>query len=708
MSVSESAKQRLLSHIKEGFDVQRGAPMPLGATVKRGGINFAVFSRHATLVQLILFAPGEHDPILEFRLDPRYNKTGDVWHIFIQGLDPGIRYAYRMDRQPNEAPHIHRYNPQNILLDPHAKGISGSPEWGKIFLRKGEDFAGPHNRRRCVVLDDTFDWQQDQPLNTPLADTIIYEMHVRGFTRHPSARAKYPGTFKGVIEKIPYLKKLGVTAVELLPINEFEEVEGERYNPFTGERLLNYWGYNSIGFFAPKTSYAHKNKNDGPIREFKEMVKALHAAGIEVILDIVFNHTAEGQEEGPVYSFKGIDNSVYYIIDPITGEYHNYSGCGNTLNCNHPVVRDMIIECLRYWVTEMHVDGFRFDLASILGRGQKGEVLANPPLIERIAGDPILANTKLIAEAWDAAGLYQVGTFPAWGRWAEWNGKFRDDVRRFVKGDPGMVSALAARLSGSADLYEDDGREPFHSINFVTSHDGFTLRDLVSYNTKHNLANGENNLDGTDENFSWNCGVEGPTTNPAINQLRMRQMKNFAAILFLSHGVPMMLGGDELGRTQQGNNNAYCQDNEISWMNWTRTDESSELLRFFRLLIAFRKEHPNLRRASYDREHGAASPLLTWHGTQLNQPDWSYHSHSIALHLHSNPVDFDLFIICNAYWEPLGFQLPPTRVGRAWHRVVDTSLQTPDDIVETGEEILLGNQSEYNVHARSVVLLMAK
>ena len=709
MPTTHDIQSRLFKVINDNFDVSRGAPLPLGVSIKRDGINFSVFSKHATSVQLVLYTQGEHDPLIELRLDPRYNKTGDVWHIFIRGIDPGIRYAYRMDRQPNTAPHIHYFNPAIVLLDPYAKAFSGSPQWGQLHNRRGQKVVSQKNTRRCLVVDDDgFDWGFDQPLNTPLADSVIYEMHVRGFTQHHSAGAQHPGTFRGVIEKIPYLKKLGITAVELLPINEFEEGEGDRYNPQTGQRLLNFWGYNSIGFFAPKASYAHDNQNDGPVREFKEMVKALHEAGIEVILDIVFNHTAEGQADGPTYNFRGLDNGIYYIINPVTGEYHNYSGCGNTMNCNHPVVRDLIIDCLHYWVTEMHVDGFRFDLASILGRGQDGSVLANPPLIERIAGDPILANTKLIAEAWDAAGLYQVGEFPAWGRWAEWNGKYRDDIRRFVKSDAGMVPALAARLAGSEDLYEDDGREPFHSINFITSHDGFTLRDLVTYNDKHNLANGENNRDGTNDNYSWNCGTEGPTDDDAISNLRLRQMKNMAALLMLSHGVPMMLAGDELGRTQHGNNNAYCQDNEIGWMDWQRNRDSGDLLRFFQQLIHIRKEHPNLRRASYDRAHGAASPLITWHGTRLNQPDWSAGSRSLGMHLHSNPADFDMYLIANSYWDSLSFELPGTRSGREWHRAMDTSLVSPEDILPIGKEEILQNQKIYTVGERSVVLLISK
>ncbi len=708
MLINKAAREKLFDVISPGFSVQRGAPLPLGTLIKRNGINFALFSKHATSVNLVLYTPGEFESLIELPLDPRFNKTGDIWHIFIAGLDANIRYGYRVNRSPNGAPHIHRFDDSLVLLDPYAKAFSGAPEWGQLYHRQGEQGFPKQNSRRSLIVEDDFEWEFDQPLNIPLADSIIYEMHVRGFTRHFTSGAKYSGTFKGLTEKIPYLKDLGVTAVELLPINEFEEIEGERFNPITGERLVNFWGYNSIGFFAPKSSYAYDSRNDGPVREFKEMVKSFHAAGIEVILDIVFNHTAEGNESGPTYSFRGLDNSIYYIIDPATGRYHNYSGCGNTLNCNHPIVRDLIIDCLHYWVTEMHVDGFRFDLASILGRGQDGSVLSNPPLIERIAYDPILAKTKLIAEAWDAAGLYQVGTFPAWGRWAEWNGKFRDDIRRFVKSDPGMVPALAARLSGSADLYADDGREPFHSINFITSHDGFTLHDLVSYNDKHNLANGENNADGANDNYSWNCGWEGPTQSAEINALRIRQMKNFAALLLLSHGVPMILAGDELGRTQQGNNNAYCQDNEISWVNWEISELGAEMKRFFKLLINFRKQHPNLRRASFEVTGAPGCPLITWHGSKLNQPDWSENSHSLGMHMHNNSADVDLYLIANAYWEPLTFELPGTRENQRWRRVIDTKYTFPNEILPENEAVELEDQRQYYVGPRSVALLLAK
>lgn len=692
------------------LELCRGHPLPFGATVVRGGINFSIFSKHATEVMLVLFVADKHHPVAEFRLDPHINKTGDVWHAFVRGLDPGVQYGYRMDRQPNHQPQVHRFDRNRILLDPYAWVISGRPHWG---FTTDIDERPPLESgvRRCLIIEeDDFEWEDDQPLNIPLVETIIYELHVRGFTQHASSRVKRPGTFAGLVEKIPYLKNLGVTAVELLPIYEFEETDTNRRNPLTGEPLLNYWGYHPISFFAPKASYASRTHEGAQVREFKTMVKAFHDAGIEVILDVVFNHTAEGDDRGTTFSFRGIDNSVYYIVDRETGRYHNYSGCGNTFNCNHPIVRDLVLDSLRYWVTEMHVDGFRFDLASILGRGQDGSVLPNPPLIERIAADPVLANTKLIAEAWDAAGLYQVGSFPAWRRWAEWNGRFRDDIRAFVRGDPGMVSALATRLTGSADLYQTSNREPYHSINFVTCHDGFTLADLVSYEEKHNEANGEQNRDGHAHNLSWNCGVEGPTESVAIKQLRQRQMKNAAALLLLSTGVPMILAGDEMGRTQRGNNNAYCQDNEISWVNWDLLEENSELFRFFRLLIRFRRQCIALKRKSFVLEQDDPMSSLEWHGVEPYQPDWSPGSRSLAMCVRGNlPTGKTqgLYLIANAFWEELQFKLP-TAGDERWYRVIDTMLESPCDIAEPGEEERLEDQKRYTAGPRSVVLLLSR
>ncbi len=682
--------------------VKRGHPLPLGVTVHRAGINFSVFSKHATACCLLVSEPDEPDNFVELPLDSESNRTGQVWHIFVEGLDVGAHYAFRFDMQPNPDPLIYRFDPAKQLLDPYARVLSGGAKWG-TYKAKTQPL------RHSVVTENYFEWGHDQPLNIPLVDSIIYEAHVRGFTRHPSSGVAHPGTFAGLIEKIPYFKSLGVTAVELLPVNEFEEGDTNRVNPFTGEPLLNFWGYQPTAFYAPNTAYSSQRADGEQMREFKLLVKSMHEAGIEVILDVVFNHTAEGDETGPTWSFRGIDNATYYMLEPGTGKYLNYSGCGNTVNCNNPVVRDFIVDCLRYWVTEMHVDGFRFDLASVLGRGQDGSVLKNPPLLESLAYDPVLANSKLIAEAWDAAGLYQVGTLPSWGRWAEWNGIFRDDVRKFVKGDAGMTSALATRLLGSPDLYETSAREPYHSINFVTCHDGFTLNDLVSYNEKHNLANGENNQDGGNANYSWNCGVEGLTSDPAINALRARQRKNFATILLFSHGVPMILAGDEIARTQQGNNNAYCQDNDVSWINWDFAKENDGLLRFFQLMIAFRKRCPMLRRDTFavDSDTGFH---VTWHGTKRMSADWGPESRSVAMQwtkTHPDGSRDDLHFIAHAHWEHAVFELP--EIGnRTWFRLVDTALPSPQDIATEGQEFPLASQDSYPIMSRSVAIFVAK
>ena len=660
--------------------------------MRRGGVNFAIFSKCASAVTLLIFRPEEDKPLLELPLDPQHHKTGDVWHCFLSGLDPGMHYGYRM-AGPGAAPSA-------VLLDPFGKAVGGHSRWGSARNRP----------LRSVIVDDQFPWGPDQPLGIPLADSILYELHVRGFTRDPSSRVTHPGTFLGLVEKIPYLQSLGVTAVELLPVAEFDETEMRRCNPATGEPLVDYWGYNPLSFFAPKAAYASEPAPLQAVGEFKEMVHQFHAAGIEVVLDVVFNHTGEGDAQGPTLCWRGIDDRTYYLRDPTTSGYLNYSGCGNTVNCNHPVVRWLILDALRYWVTEMHVDGFRFDLASILGRGRDGSVLANPPLLERIAADPILAGVKLIAEAWDAAGLYQVGSFPAWGRWAEWNGRFRDDLRRFVKGDPGMVPALATRLAGSADLYQDSGREPFHSINFITCHDGFTLADLVSYNVKHNESNAEENRDGATDNFSWNCGVEGDTEDPAVLALRHRQTRNLAALLLLAHGTTMLLAGDEMGRSQTGNNNAYCQDNSTTWLDWRLAESRAGLLRFFQNLIAFRRRHTILRSTSFRPGAQGSRIAMEWHGVDLHAPDWSPESRLLALHLFESPATpctDQIYLIANAHWEPHDCAIP-VLAGRRWHRFLDTSLDAPDDVAESDEAAPpLPPDGSYRVGPRSVVVLVA-
>jgi glycogen operon protein len=691
-------RDRLLRAVTGDFAVLRGHPLPFGATPLPGGINFAVFSRHATQVTLVLNWPGDPEPLLEIPLDPDLHRTGDVWHVFLQGLAPGFEYGYRAARAGQKPSPLHRFDPQWVLLDPYAKTLSGPSLW-----RGASRVEARHGAWRGILADAAFDWEFDRPLKRHLADTVIYELHVRGFTRHPSSGATHPGTYRGLIEKIPYLEELGITAVELLPVTEFDEGDNYRVNPLTGAALHNYWGYHPLSFFAPKAAYAVDPGPGAALREFREMVKALHRAGIEVILDLVFNHTGEGDARGRTLSFRGLDNSIYYLLDRTTGEYANFSGCGNTVNCNHPVVRDLIVDTLCWWVTEMHVDGFRFDLAAILARGADGEPLANPPLIERIAANPVLADTKLIAEAWDAAGLYQVGTFPNFGRWAEWNGQFRDDLRRFVRGDAGMVPRLATRLAGSSDLYQDDGRAPFHSINFITCHDGFTLADLVSFADKHNLANGEYNADGTDENFSANCGAEGPSSDPQINACRARRTRNFAALLLLAHGVPMWLGGDEFGNSQGGNNNAWCQDNEIGWLDWRALEQNRALFDFCRHLIAFRQRHAMLRPRHFEGEE-SGERRLTWHGPQLFKVDWSERSQSLGMQLQGLRGEAEIYLIAHAAPQAQAFALPQLRGGRRWQRFVDTALDPASH--EPGTEPLLADQSSYAVAGEAVVVLV--
>ena len=689
--------QDLLSVITEDFGFERGHPLPFGATVARGGINFAIFSRHATAVTLLLFLPGSKVEMAAFPLDRHHNRTGDVWHAFVSGLNPGIEYAYRIEGRTGTR---HRFDPHLCLADPYALALNSPRPWGNRTRRPRDAY------RRALIVARDYDWGLDQPINRPMADSVIYELHVRGFTQDPSSQVRRPGTFRGLIEKIPYLLELGITAVELLPVTEFDEGDNERINPEDGSALRNFWGYHPLSFFALKAGYAADVGPGSEVNEFKDLVKAMHAAGIEVILDVVYNHSGEGDQRGPTYSMKGIDNSTYYMLAS-DGGYRNFSGCGNTINCNHPYVRHFILDSLRYWVTEMHVDGFRFDLASILGRDQDGNVLASPPLLEQIAGDPVLADTKLIAEAWDAAGLYQVGSFPNWGRWAEWNGRFRDDIRRFVRGEPGMVGNLATRLAGSSDLFQSD-REPGHGINFVTSHDGFTLADLVSYEDKHNLANGEENRDGDSHNLSWNCGHEGPVADAGIQALRDRQVRNFATLLLLARGVPMILAGDELGRTQGGNNNAYCQDNRISWLDWERGASHRSLMRFFRLLIAFRKSHKLLRYDSFTVREGLGAQIH-WHGFRLGEPDWSQNSHSLAMHLRGNAPGGraeDIFLMANAHWEAHDFELPHLDEG-AWCVFVDTGKAGDEAIRELDALSPLRDSRLYRVESRGLAVLVA-
>ena len=691
----------------EPLSISPGRAYPLGATVEDRGVNFSLFSKSGTSVELLLFDHyADPQPAHIIILDPLQHRTFYYWHVLVHGIGPGQIYGFRVagPYQPEEG---HRFNYAKVLLDPYARCVAVGDNWSREQARGfGTNYAS--SLKAKVVNTKAFDWQGDEPLGLPFTDMVIYEMHVRGLTRHPSSRVASPGTFDGVIAKIPYLQELGVTAVELLPIQQFDAQSVTLKNPFTGEPLVNYWGYDPIGFFAPHQGYCCQTKYRCAADEFRHMVSSFHRAGIEVILDVVFNHTAEGGADGPTISFRGLENRAYYMLEGERSAYCNFSGTGNTFKCNHAIVRRLILDCLRYWVQEMHVDGFRFDLAAIMSRDENGLPMDNPPILWSIESDPVLAKTKIIAEAWDAAGLYQVGSFIG-DRWAEWNGRYRDDVRRFIKGDRGMVRDFAGRLMGSPDLYSDPGRQPHRSINFVTCHDGFTLNDLVSYNEKHNLVNGEDNLDGLDANFSWNCGVEGPTDDPEIERLRLRQIKNLIAVLLVSQGTPMIQMGDEARRTQHGNNNAYCQDNEISWMDWNRVAHNADLRRFVRRMIHFRRHRPSLNSEIYlsEQRHGnGVAKHVSWHGVNLNRPDWSDASHSLAFTLHDYPGDDDMHVIINAYWEPLEFELPPPRNGRRWHRVVDTALDSPHDIAEPGRGPLVATPA-YQAQSRSVVILVA-
>ena len=708
--------------------VESGKALPMGATLTGRGVNFSIFSRHATDVTLILFESAEKEsPCKEIKLDSKNNRTGDIWHCHIPGLKADVCYLYRAG-----GPYIpekgFRFNSNKTLVDPYAKAMTDISDWdfktcvgydpyaesGDLSYSYTDDLS---NQPRCIVIDDDFDWQGDLPLNYPLRFSVLYETHIRGLTRHPSSGVSAPGTYMGVIEKIPYFKDLGITSLEFLPIQEFNENELFTKNPATGQRLKNYWGYSTAAFFAPKGSYAQDRSPGGQVREFKEMVRELHKAGLEVILDIVFNHTAEGNEWGPTFSFRGLDNSVYYMLDQNRRYYKNYSGCGNTVNCNNPVVRTLILDCLRYWVVEMHVDGFRFDLGSILGRDENGNLMENPPVLQGIAEDPFLRNTKIIAEAWDAGGAYQVGSFPG-GRWAEWNDRFRDDMRRFWRGDQKETRHLATRLSGSSDLYLRDGRKPFHSVNFVTSHDGFTLRDLVSYEKKHNNENGENSRDGGNNNISANYGAEGPTCNAKIETLRLRQMKNFIASMMVSLGTPMILGGDEMGRTQGGNNNAYCQDNDISWYDWSLLEKNAELYRFAKGMIAFRRRHPGFMRPEFytgrDGNYNAI-PDIAWFDEIGDTPEWDDIGPCLAMRVDGSKADIkadkddnDFFIMFNGGSKAVNFKICDPLDGKKWVRMVDTGLPSPDDILAPGSEALLDNRLFYKVKGYSMVVLISR
>ena len=674
-----------------------GHVLPLGATLMFDGVNFSVFSKEATSCTLVLYHHGQKVPFQEIPFPDSF-RIGHVYSMMVYGLNiETIEYGYRFDG-PYDPKKGLRFDKNRVLLDPFARSISGRSVWGIE-----PDYTNPFQYRGQVIRED-YDWLGDKPLEMHPSDLVIYELHLRSFTQHPASEVRYRGTYAGLIEKIPYLKALGVNCVELMPIFEFDEFENSR--EVNGRRLVNYWGYSTVGFLAPKAGYAASARFGMEADELRHMIRTLHQNGIQVILDVVFNHTAEGGEGGPSISFKGIDNRTYYLLTP-DGGYINYSGCGNTMNCNNPVVRNLMLGCLIYWVAAFHVDGFRFDLASILSRDEKGVPMMNPPLLESIACDEVLGKTLLIAEAWDAGGLYQVGTFPAYGRWSEWNGMYRDCLRRFIKGEAERLPELILRIRGSDDLYRQRG--PTASINFVTCHDGFTLYDLVSYNEKHNWDNGEENRDGTNDNASWNCGAEGSTDDPEIIALRMRQMKNMLTVLLTSRGIPMLLSGDEFANTQYGNNNAYCQDNEISWLDWNQLERYRDLYDYVRRLIAFRKAHPVLRADSYDFSHnGTGYPELSFHGTQA----WNLDEHSPGLSFaymyaedhvrYCTERDAFIYVAVNAYWETQHYGLPILPEGFQW----GLAFESHDVSTDVNDERPLEDQSGIVLGPRSAAVLI--
>jgi len=664
------------------------------------GVNFAIYSKSAECLELLLFdAAADPAPARVIRLDPAQHRTSHYWHVHVAGIGAGQVYGWRA-HGPFEPERGLRFDGNKVLLDPYARAVLMNGSYDRrTATSPGDNCAAA---LRGVVVDSrSYDWEDDEPLHRPYGETVIYELHVGGFTRHPSSGVAPDkrGTYAGLIEKIPYLRELGVTAVELLPVQQFDPLDAV-------PGRINYWGYSPLAFFAPHAAYSSQRDPLGPVDEFRDMVKAMHRAGIEVILDVVFNHTAEGDERGPTLSFKGLENGAYYILDEDPAHYTNFSGCGNTINANHSVMRQLILDCLRYWVAEMHVDGFRFDLASVLSRDGKGLPDENAPILWSIDSDPVLAGTKLIAEAWDAAGLYQVGSFTG-ERFAEWNGPFRDDVRRFVRGDDGLVPALALRIAGSPDLYQHPEREANRSINFITCHDGFTLADLVSYSQKHNEANGEENRDGCDHNFSWNTGVEGPSEDPALTALRLRQMKNFLSILLLSQGTPMLSMGDELRRSQQGNNNAYCQDGPLGWVDWSTLPQDGDLFRFTRSLLGFTRDLDIFREERFWSQDGEdGRPRIRWHGVRLGAPDWSKSSHCLAFTLRYPEADELLHVMLNAFWQPLDFELPTPPPGESWRRIADTALPSPGDFLSAREAPAVSS-GRYRAGDRSVAILLS-
>lgn len=713
LTTSERPLHEYVSEVCERTAVRVGMPLPLGAYARGEGVNFAFVSRHASRVRLELFAhPDNATATQVIDLDPARHRTGDVWHVWVEGIRPGQFYAYRVDGpyQPKDG---HRFNFNKLLLDPFATAISRLPTW-EFGLARGYDPSVPDGDSVCSMVDNAgampkcvftqehFHWHEDRPPRHPWSTMVIYELHVRGFTIHPSSGVTHPGTYRGLMEQIPYFTALGVTAVELMPVQEFNEHQAIRSNPHTGQPLGNYWGYDPVAFSAPKASYSSAGGLGQQTLEFKEMVQAFHRAGIEVILDVVFTHTAEGDERGPTLCFRGIDNTIFYLLADDQRSYRDYTGTGNSMNANHPVVREYILTVLRYWVVEMHIDGFRFDLASVLGRGRTGNLLSNPPLLERIAEDPILRDVKIIAEAWDAAGAYEVGRFSE-RRWAEWNGQYRDDVRRFWRGDEGFLGLFAQRICGSADLYAQSGKGPESSINFITCHDGFTLQDLVSYCQKHNEPNGQNNQDGSNYNFSENYGAEGETAEGWIESIRKRQIKNFLLTLFISRGVPMLLGGDEFRRTQGGNNNAYCQDNETSWCDWSFLAQHQEIYRFTRGMIAFRRAHPML-----SLEHFYTDAEIHWFSPHGDLPHWADpKAKQLACLIHESEHQA-LYLMFNAGAEAAAFYLPPLPHDARWYLAVDTGHEAPSDMFGTGDEPLVDGVQAYHLPPRSSAILVAR
>jgi isoamylase len=683
------------------YKLYAGKAHPPGATVAENGVNFSIFSQDATEVELLLFEnPNDLEPAEIIELDPVENRTFNFWHVFVENARPGFGYAYRIGG-PNNVKEGYRFSKSKVLLDPYAKGLFNKL-WNRENACNGD--CNLQTSLRGIVVDNTvFDWEGDAPPKIAMEKTVIYELHVGGFTLHDSSKVKNPGTFLGLIEKIPYLKELGVTAVELLPVFEFDENEIGRVDS-EGNPLTNYWGYSTVGFFAPHSPYCVCPDIGKHLDEFREMVKALHKAGIEVILDVVFNHTGEGNHHGPYLHFRGIDNKIYYFLSPHDQEYYqNYSGCGNTINCNHPIVEKFIIDCLEFWVKEMHVDGFRFDEGSIMSRGEDGNAMLHPPVIWELELSETFANTKLITEAWDADGLYQVGAFSGY-RWAEWNGCFRDDIRRFVKGTPGFHCAVATRITGSSDLYSHSRHSPLNSINFITCHDGFTMMDTVSYNEKHNEKNGEDNRDGVNDNHSWNCGCEGPTDDKDILSFRKKQIRNFFTLLMISRGVPMLLMGDEVGRTQYGNNNAYCQNNPISWFNWNDLKTNKDLLQFAKKMIKFRSENQCLYHKEFysGNYNGRGIKDIEWHGTSLYSPDWHDNTSKVLAFTIAGKTEncLDIHVMMNFHYFPLNFQIPAPVEGRTWKLFVDTSMDN-----STFKKKTIINNPEYLVNSYSIIIL---